>query len=148
MSGGLFIHISTALEYIFGASDPEERLDELLRNPSVSVSSAAKTSPAAHLYGLYLQVMKVINTLEDVSRVKKVVGSIVLLNDQMSPENLENLLALKRGTVRRTLRPLRSILAVPDVDQIHGVIRIIHPSFPDFLVDASKCTRADILVNQ
>ena len=51
-------------------------------------------------------------------------------------------------SVRRTLHPLQSILVVPDVDQTSGVIRIIHPSFPDFLVDGSKCTRTDILVDR
>ena len=148
MSGGLFIHISTALKYIFGSSDPEEQLDELLGDPSVSFSSATAISPAAHLYGLYLQVMKVIATPQDASRVKTVVGSIVLLKDQLSPQSLESLLDLKRGIVRRTLRPLHSILIVPDVDQPNAVIRIIHPSFSDFLVDSSKCTRADILVDR
>ena len=37
---------------------------------------------------------------------------------------------------------------VPDVDQDDGVVRIIHSSFPDYLLDESKCIRADILVNR
>ena len=39
---------------------------------------------------------------------------------------------------------LSSVITLPKSDT--GVIQIIHPSFPDFLVDSSRCTRTDLLV--
>ena len=147
MSGGLFIHISTALKYIFGSNDPDALLDALLRNPSV-IARGSISSPAAHLYALYLQVLDIITLPEDTVGLRGVLGSIVLLNDQLSTRDLTALLELKDGTVQRTLQHLHSILVVPGLDQPDGVIGIIHPSFPDFILDETRCTRADILVNR
>jgi len=61
-----------------------------------------------------------------------VLGTVVLLFDRLEPDCLEELLGLEQGTVRWLLRGLHSIAVVPDRGM--GPIRLMHPSFHDFLI--------------
>ena len=69
------------------------------------------------------------------ARLQLVLGSIVILRDQLPPAALGALLDLKEGDVRATLRRLHSVINVPSASTGQDVIRLIHPSFPDFLLD-------------
>jgi len=78
-------------------------------------------------------------------RLQAVLGSIVLLSDALEAESLEGLLGLEEDTVRSTLLHLHSIAIVPGPGR--GCVRLIHPSFHDFLVDSSRCDDANFAVN-
>ena len=68
-------------------------------------------------------------------RLKQIIGTLLVLAEPSSPSDLELLLGLGQGEVRDALRYLHSVLLVPDTD--NDTIRIIHPSFSDFL--ATPC---------
>jgi len=97
---------------------------------------------------LYLQVLH--EAFPSISReqrvrLKIVQGTVVLLFDPLDSESIECLLGLEESTVRSTLRSLHSIMTVPVAGG--GPVRLIHPSYHDFLVDADRCDDVDFLVD-
>src|SRR5260370_12005934 len=68
--------------------------------------------------------------------VKMIVGSIVFLQDALSPLSLENLLGLTPSAVRQTVVHLCSILLLPDSDT--QPIQLHHPSFVDFITYSNR----------
>ncbi|KAH9830592.1 WD40-repeat-containing domain protein [Rhodofomes roseus] len=147
-SSTLFIFAATAVKFVKDdrICNPERQLMRLLDSEPILDSFI---SPHRSLDLLYLQVLqnafpKMHGTLK--AHFKLVVGSIVLIRDRLSPSALEDLLNQQSNTVKRALRPLQSLITV--LERSEGeVIRLIHPSFHDFLVDRSRCTDDDFFVN-
>ena len=145
LASGVFIVISTALKFIMDpdAADPEAQLDIVLS--IVKPDESLPTAPLDELYqGVLDTAISSKSTKAKMAKVHSVVGALVLLRDQVSTGTLDSLLGLPEGTSKSTLEILSSVIALPKLDT--GVIQIIHPSFPDFLVDSSRCTRADLLI--
>ena len=136
----LFIYAATACRFIASTDwEPQERLHEVLQ------SHTSKNGITAHLDNMYLQVLR--SALirdrheEDVrklcNRFRQVVGCIVVLSDELSISSLAKLLGGTAETVEGCLRTLHSVLDVPNRPQVP--IRILHPSFRDFLLTQSRC---------
>ena len=140
-----FIVIATALKFI---ADPNASNPRLQLQIVLAMVETEEDLPMAPLDKLYLGVLDaaILATVKKATmlNVQSVVGTVILLRDQLSTESLDSLLDLPDGTSKRTIEMLGSVIALPKSEG--GVIQIIHPSFPDFLVDPSRCTRADILV--
>lgn len=68
---------------------------------------------------------------------RQVVGSIVILSEPLSAAALGRLLDFDQETIRLRLRHLHSVLNVPKEQD--SEIRLLHPSFRDFLLDKSRC---------
>jgi hypothetical protein len=68
---------------------------------------------------------------------KQVVGSIVVLFEPFSAIALAKLLHLRKEIVNVRLRLLRSVLDVSESQD--SPIRLLHPSFRDFLLDNQRC---------
>ncbi|KAJ7924684.1 hypothetical protein B0H13DRAFT_1601442, partial [Mycena leptocephala] len=140
LSSGLFIFAATSIKYIedVAYSDPRGQLQRLT---SRAVTTTGVSSPFNRLDELYSEVLTL--ALPDISSsflglLKMVLGSIVHLQDPLSVIGLENLLGLRTGRVRETLLHLHSILIVPEND--HHVIRLLHPSFADFITNPEQCS--------
>ena len=76
-----------------------------------------------------------------------VLGSIVHLQDPLSARNIEDLLGADSDhiNVRTTLMRLHSVVLVPEEDG--QVIRLLHPSFFDFLTDNTRCRNPKLVLN-
>ncbi|KAJ7796180.1 hypothetical protein B0H14DRAFT_82631 [Mycena olivaceomarginata] len=151
LANGLFIFAATAVKFVADedADSPEAQLNALVHSGADRLVPRTNTSPFTHLDKLYLQVLNTAypNPDSDQSakaRVKAILGSIVLLREELPPGSLDDLFHFPSGTVRRTLRRVHSILTVPPTDQ--DSIRVIHKSFSDFLVDPSRCSNNHFLV--
>jgi hypothetical protein len=106
------------------------------------------SSPLYHLDQLYTQVLS--HAFPDISpflsgQVKKVLGTIGLLRNPLSSLALERLLGLKPRTVWRTLSRLHSIVIVPE-DGLQ-VIRLVHPSFFDYMTNPARCLNSKFAVD-
>jgi hypothetical protein len=148
LSFGLFIFAATSVNFIRDRnySSPRDQLGNLLRN-SVTVGESS-SSPHQHLDRLYTQVLK--HAFPDISlhlesRLKIVLGTIIFLQDPLSPFALQELLNLTPNTVRETLVHLQSVVIIPETDV--QVIRLIHPSFFDFMTDQTRCQNPKFAVN-
>ena len=147
-SNGLFIFASTAVKFIRSdtINDPEHQLS-LLLSPKTT-SSIQGPTPFTYLNAFYLQLLKAAFPEMEPNlhtQRKNVLGSIVILYEQLHSSALESLLRLRPGTVYRTLRSLQAVIVLPDKEK--DVIRTIHPSFPDFLVDPEKCREPRFVVD-
>ncbi|KAI0658895.1 hypothetical protein C8Q70DRAFT_875350, partial [Cubamyces menziesii] len=148
----LFIFAALAARYIEDQAemDPEGRLTSLLSTGNaVATKGGSTTSPFPILDALYIQVLdaaarKLGAILK--SQLKLVLGTIVLAEQRLSPTTLDVLLGLSSGTVRRVLLVLSAILIIPDRKDDTTPIGIIHLSFPNFLVDPTRCTDQSFLV--
>ncbi|KAI0363168.1 hypothetical protein BV20DRAFT_187783 [Pilatotrama ljubarskyi] len=153
LAGELFIFAATAVKYVGDSNtgDPESQLRLLLRSAESPGTPLPHASPYSHLDALYLQVLRsafpATARSDAIARVVLMVllGCIALLQEQLSPGALESLLHLPAGTVRRVLRLVHSIVAVPATDETP--IRVVHLSFSDFIVDSRRCIDPEFLVN-
>ena len=136
---GLFIYASTACRFIGDPSwDPEENLSIVLQDDYVG------QSPTGDLDDMYTKIL--MRSITPGSRdqqnqsaqFRKIVGSIVVLFDSLSVVTLCRLLGIREEVVRLRLRCLHSILDIPTSQE--GLIRLIHPSFRDFLLKKDRCS--------
>jgi len=143
LSSGLFIFAATATKFIQDRyySDPKGQLAQLLGTITIANSSSHHI-----LDQLYLQVLE--HAFPDISfefasRLKIVLGSLVLLYNPLSPSDLEQLLAMNIP-LHDTLQHLQSVVVLPNGNT--GVMHLIHPSFHDFLTDPKRCSNMKFLV--
>ncbi|KAF8583889.1 WD40 repeat-like protein, partial [Ramaria rubella] len=152
LSSGLFIFAATSIKFIEDSAydNPVDQLTRLLHGTAVI---AERSSPHYHLDQLYLQVLNQaypVLSSEGVSRLKRVLGSIILLCDPLSANSLEQLLNIKSTKsnatpVQASLHRLHSLVIVPEDDS--QVIHLLHPSFYDFLTNPRRCLNPKLLVN-
>ncbi|TFY77076.1 hypothetical protein EWM64_g6937 [Hericium alpestre] len=145
-ANGLFIFAATAVRFIqdLRYNDPEAQLRTLLSS-QLPISA---TSPYRFLDALYTEVLHTAFPEIDrasKARLKMVLGSTVLVRDRLPPSSIEALLSLECDTVQKTLHQLHSLVIVPEND--NNTIRLIHPSFHDFLTDRSRCTDPNFAVH-
>ncbi|KAI9766575.1 MAG: hypothetical protein M1839_004873 [Geoglossum umbratile] len=148
-AGGLFIYAATTCRYIQHRKDhPERRLALILEG------DIPGQSPTGQLDTMYTQVLRgsVIGDCEGqeraylLERFRQIVGSIVILFDPLTANALAKLLHLEDWMVEVTLDSLRSISDFSD-DQ-DSPIRLLHPSFRDFLLDKQRCSDAQFLIDR
>ncbi|KAF8629283.1 hypothetical protein AX15_003530 [Amanita polypyramis BW_CC] len=145
-SGKLFVYAATSLRFIGNTRvrNPRKQLEVLL-----GARAAVNAKPYAQLDQLYLQVLRSAlpkDTEEDlILRFHWVVGSIVLLRNPLSIRSLACFIQYEEDDVLDALYHLHSIILTPST--IEQAPRIYHPSFPDFITDASRCSDPIFLVD-
>ncbi|OBZ75606.1 Vegetative incompatibility protein HET-E-1 [Grifola frondosa] len=139
-SAGLFIYAATAVRFIedLRYSNPPGQLRRLL--------ASTASSPTTLLDTLYNEILTAAcpePSPELINRLKTILGSIILIRSPLSMPNLEKLLGLEPCIVQYTLTSLRSVLSIPDgVDE---AIRVIHPTFAEFLL---RCDNPNFFIDQ
>jgi hypothetical protein len=130
-ASGLFIWASTACKFIDG-HDPEQRLRILLQTNSSFDAEAS-------LDALYATALQSANPgkWQDAAfgaDFRAIVGTIVVARDPLSADAIDKLLVLdgKRPTVH-------AIAQLGCVLHSNSFIRILHPSFADFLSNRCRC---------
>ena len=146
----LFIYAATICRFIKDPTeDPKERLLSILQD-----SITDKESPTAELDDMYTKILahSVLrnHNEEKMMRVsekfRQVVGFIVVLFDAVSALTLAALIEIPVGNVDRTLDLLYSVLNIPESKDLP--IRLLHPSFRDFLLDKKRCLNNHFLVDK
>ncbi|KAJ7130432.1 hypothetical protein C8R44DRAFT_613947 [Mycena epipterygia] len=139
LSSGLFIFAATSIKYIEDQSysNPRGQLQHLVGS---AATAFRKSSPFNKLDELYTEVLTL--AFPEISTsflgiLKMVLGSIVHLQDPLSLLALERLLGIATGCVRESLLHLHAVLVVPEHDD--HVIRLLHPSFADFITNPDRC---------
>jgi len=128
---GLFVWASTASRFI-DAYDPREHLDILLKAPTGSEAEAA-------LDALYTTALEAAGMWADdvfIKDFRAIVGMVVVLRTPLTSPAIDQLLGVPEG--RESVR-LISMLAC--VLSHSPTIRMLHPSFGDFLFSERRCGR-------
>jgi hypothetical protein len=127
---------------------------QYLENSSSAVAPPKPVLPTKDLDTIYTQILehslRDIRNEEDKRQIagifRHAVGTIVILFTPLSTAAIASLLDLKEQLVRARVQNLRSVLEVPD-DQEYP-IRLLHPSFRDFLLDEKRCSDRQLWVDE
>jgi hypothetical protein len=139
-AGVLFVYAATVVRFLDDKEyDPSVRLQLVLDGDS---TSAPETFEMLDL--LYTHVLATAassqggrGALQDplAERVRRLVGTIVCLQQQLSSNDIVSLMGLNDYETHRTLARLGAVIICED----EKPVRIFHPSFPDFLANSSRC---------
>jgi NACHT domain len=128
-SSGQFIYAATVVKYI--SSDrhqPTRRLEIVL-----GMRPARNDVPFAELDGLYLSIL---SSVEDIKATIRLLGVLVLTNlSPKTPEVVGGFMFLDPSEVQCLLLDLASVVECADKET---EIRMLHASFPDFLLNLSR----------
>jgi hypothetical protein len=138
-ASGLFIYVATACRFLKDSIFPDESF------PLILGGDFGDSSPLERLDQIYTQVLKSSiwkncherNKKERSDLFRQVIGSLVILFDPLSSAALSTLLGLQSNKTKVLLDFLHSVLNVPE--SLVAPIRLLHPSFRDFLLDKQRC---------
>jgi hypothetical protein len=130
-ASGLFMWASTASDFINGHA-PKKRLDIILRGETATGAEAA-------LDALYMTALESAGSWEDedfVEDFRHIVGTILVVREPLSEKAIDALLHLPKD------RPsIHTISCLGCVLHQKPTVRVLHPSFADFLMTRSRCRR-------
>jgi hypothetical protein len=143
-AAGFFIYASTVVKFIASEMNPPAEMLTLI----TSLPQSTAKEGMAGVDQLYIQVLK--QAFQDVHaddsqqyfRFKTVVGTVLLVFNPLSVKALSDLL---RVPATSTIRPLHSLLLIPD--SAEDPVHIYHKSFPDFLTDPKRCRDQQFFVD-
>ncbi|KAH8595410.1 WD40-repeat-containing domain protein [Bisporella sp. PMI_857] len=148
-AAGLFIWAATACRFIHeGGEFAERRLSNILQ------SGSSVVAPERHLNTIYFTVLQNASshTFNDdekeeyLTRLRKVIGYIILLLSPLSVNSISKLLGVSNRQVNQTLHRLHAILDIPE--NATRPLRLYHPSFRDFLLDRERCNDPNFWINE
>ena len=149
-AGGLFVYAVATVKFIDKQnSNPRRRLDLLLQSPENSAHEGTiKFKASTTLDSLYMSILQQAfgdHSLEDDPRIRSVLGAVVLAANPLSPFTIAALLRVDADDVFTLLSSVHSLLILQeDTDQ---PVRPFHKSFPDFIVDPTRCTDERFLLS-
>ena len=162
---GLFIYAATVCRFIEQGSEqwpPDDLLRLILPNEIIDESSQGNAnsnivtneSPTKDLDKMYSQILeysfKGVNSLKDKKQLasifRQVIGAIVILFNPLSAISIARLLDVSGKVIQMRLRHLHSVLKVPDNHAYP--LRLLHPSFRDFLLDKERCSNQELWVDE
>jgi hypothetical protein len=158
---GLFIYAATVCRFIGGDGQWSQQnlLDIVLPDAGSGqfpewANDVPSKSPTWELDEIYTQILqRSFNGVQDgrdksqlLQTLKLIVGSFALLTKPLPAATLANLLQIRPETVNLRVRHLHSVLNIPQ-SQDHP-IRLLHPSFRDFLVDKDRCSDPNFWVDE
>jgi hypothetical protein len=148
---GLFIYAATVCRFVMGDEQwpPQDLLKMFLPSdgsdlPHILKHNIPLASPTWELDEMYSQILhhslrQVQRNIDDVAKLfKQVVGSLVILSEPLSASALARLLDLPIERINLRVRRLHSVLNIPKDHA--GPIRLLHPSFREFLLDNKRCS--------
>jgi hypothetical protein len=147
-ASGLFIYVATACRFLKDSISPDERF------PLVLQGDFGDSSPLERLDQIYAQVLKSSvwrncherDKEERSDLFRQVMGSLVILFDPLSSAALSTLLDLQSRKTKVLLELLHSVLNIPE--SLVAPVRLMHPSFHDFLLDKQRCQDQQFWVNE
>jgi hypothetical protein len=146
-AAGFFIYASTVVKFIAsGNGRPAAKL--------ALVTSLPESTTKEGRFGvdqLYIGVLKQAfpnipaDDGQDSPYFQAVVGTILLIFNPLPIKSLSELLGHHPLDIRSTIRPLHSLLLIPDSTE--EPILTFHKSFPDFLTDPERCKDKQFFVD-
>ncbi|KAJ5727001.1 hypothetical protein N7493_006028 [Penicillium malachiteum] len=138
-SDGLFIYAATACRFLNESGRNRRSLQ--YRMDIIFNDKLVTKSPGGDLSSMYRKILMSSigeNSIEEeridlYQRFKQVVGSIIMLCDPLSPNDLSNILGCPKEDIAETLDGLSSVLSKGEDDK--KPIYLLHLSFRDFLLD-------------
>lgn len=148
-AGGLFIWAATACRFIKdGKRLARKRLSSILCGDSTKKGSEKKLD---EIY-MFILLQSISGEYSDQDReellglFREIVGSIVISFNPLPAAALTRLLDKPKEDIDQTLNDLHSVLEVPNNQETP--VRLIHPSFHNFLLDKERCSNPQLWVDE
>jgi hypothetical protein len=146
---GLFIYARTVINHL-SVNTPEKavhRLSSLLDDSHGPAGlSALDKLYASVLYNVYDEEDMRIPSIR--KRVTAVLSGLVVLQDQITIKVLAPLMGVTEDDAIRTVEELRSIVTCSGPDLRKDIIRPLHLTLREFLVDKERCRNRDFLIDR
>ncbi|KAF9646559.1 hypothetical protein BDM02DRAFT_3188763 [Thelephora ganbajun] len=139
---GLFVYAVATVKFVdHRNNDPKDQLDRLLQSPENSAREGkAKLKVNTTLDSLYMSILQEAfsdDDPEDDHKTRSVLGAVILAANPLSPSTITTLLGFGAKDVFLRLSSIQLLLTLQeDIDQ---PVRPFHKSFPDFIVDTTRC---------
>jgi len=148
-ASGLFIYATTACRFIGDDNwAPLEQLPILLTGDGVDPNSQTDQLDKIYIQILHKSIIGKSNFRDKprlLKRFRHVVGCIIVLSQPLAAKSLAKMLQIRPEDVKATVQPLGSILNVSQIEE--GLLRTLHPSFGDFLLNKRRCDDRQLWVN-
>ena len=149
-AGGLFVYATATVRFIDQRnSSPNKQLDCLLQPQSGSAfEGRTKFKANTTLDSLYTSILQEAFGDDDPvndSRIRSVLGAVVLATNPLSPSAIAALLGFESGEVFPILSSVHSLLVLQE--DINQPVRPFHKSFPDFIIDPARCASSRFRVH-
>ncbi|KAF9641944.1 hypothetical protein BDM02DRAFT_3133448, partial [Thelephora ganbajun] len=141
-AAGLFAYAAATIKFIdHRNNDPKEQLDRLLRSPESSAREGKiKLKANTTLDSLYMSILQEAfgdDDPEDDHKIRSVLGAVILAANPLSPSAIATLLGFGANDVFLRLSSVHSLMILQEDPD--SPVRSFHKSFPDFIVDPTRC---------
>ena len=142
-AAGFFVYAVATVKFVDRRNNnPRERLHHLLKSPESSAREG-KTEFKADitLDSLYMSILQDAfghDDPEDDPKMHSVLSAVVLAANPLSPSTIATFLGFDAEDVFSLLLSVHSLLILQE--NIDHPVRPFHKSFPDFMVDPTRCT--------
>jgi len=141
----LFIYASTACRFIRDPDwSPKEGLSIILNDKYQELDEVYTGVLANSIKGRDRSKYSQVDKLRE--ELRRIVASIVILFEALPVTDLAMLIGIPLENVRSRLRRLHSVLDIPNNNL--SAIRLLHPSFRDFLLDQRRCVDSQFCINE
>jgi hypothetical protein len=157
LTGPLFIYATTVLRIIQNTrGSPIIKLNELLEKSRSGGGFAivfSESSKRSNLEELYFYILKEAVKDDDgesadyAHQLHDILEVLIFARDALTPKALSDLLRINVGELHRYLVTLSSVLFVPDEADADGVIRPLHQSFFDFVLQQGRCIHPKLAID-
>ncbi|KDQ28304.1 hypothetical protein PLEOSDRAFT_1104972 [Pleurotus ostreatus PC15] len=144
-SGGLFIYVSTAIKLLKDSIDPSKALQGLFTRKSDRMLDELYLQVLERAFGAHDVNSDISGNRDAWNERLRILGIIVLSQDRHPCSTLAGLLDKRTAAIRDALSHLGAVILVPQDDDLP--VRILHASFTDFIVDATRCTNRQFAIN-
>ena len=143
-AAGLFVYAMATVRFIGWqlGKDPKRRLDLLIQSQEGRLEGKTKLRADMTLDSLYATIFHEAFGEDDDpeydSKVRSVIGALVLATNPLSPSAIAELLGLCLGDIFPLLSSLHSLLILSE--EINVPVQPFHKSFFYFITDPSRCS--------
>ena len=143
-AAGLFVYAVATVKYLNKKFYlPDKQLEVIVSFPD-STGYEGKTS----LDFLYLYILQETFHIDDhaiFSKIRTVIGTLILLVNPLPPSGIAELMGLEIREILPFLTSVQSLLIL-DEDP-NRPVKPFHKSFPDFITDPSRCTNTRFYIS-
>ena len=141
-AAGLFVYATATVKFISHKNNhPKKQLDRLLQSQNSAREGRIEFRAETTLDSLYISILREAfgcDHEEDDPKVRSILGAVVLSVNPLSPSTIATLLGFDTDDVIPILLSVQSLLILQD--GVDHPVRFFHKSFPDLIVDPTRCT--------
>ena len=141
-AAGLFVYAVATIKFIdHKTNPPKEQLDRILQSPESSAyEGRTRVKPDTTMDLLYMAILQEAfgdDDPENDQKFRSVLGAVMLAANPLSPSSIATLLGFSTEGVFLRLSSVHSLLILQE--DVDSPVRPFHKSFPDFIVDPTRC---------